>query len=446
MNHMPNPSEKEIIEWWFGSDSRVAGLLGGERSGKSWTTTYMAGGCIDPFKEGLYWIVGPDYYQPRAEFQYLYDAWVKLGVVADVTMPKSHTAPWTMTSVAGCVVTTRSSNDVMKLSSFTVDGWILAEAGQQAFETYTRGLARVSETRGFLILSGTLEKSRPWYEDLYRRWQAPNTLQARFFSLPTWSNVAVYPGGRDDPAIKELESEYPEDLFMERFGAVPQKLHGVVIPEFDYAKHVKHLEVDPDVPVELWMDPGKHVYCVCFVQVIGMFTHVLDVIYERGKIIDDIAVLVQGNRLFQYVEKSRAGVIDIAGKQEHSDRSQVKRWLELAGINLRYRYVFVRTGYEKVRQRLRSTNIHHRPLLYFNDHISHAMSATGKDALGPLAEFSLWRFPEMSEKQNEPPNPIDRNNHMLKALGYGLVDHFGSADDKKHSVKTRKEAYWRDIA
>jgi len=446
MGHELNEIQQPIADWWFNTDVRVMGMLGGERAGKSWMTAYLGGPCIDPFSPGLTWIVGPDYSQARPEFMYLYEAWQNLGLVlGNPSMPLAATVPYSMESVGNHKVLTRSSSDVMRLSSYKVDNYWLVEAGQHPFEAYTRGLGRTSETGGALILSGTIEKGNPWYEDLYRRWQAPNTLGAKFFSLPSWSNTALYPGGREDERIKELEAETPHDQFMERYAALPQKISGVVIPEFEYDKHVKHLEFEEGVPVELWIDPGKHVYCVCFVQVIGMFTHILDVIYERGKIIDGIAAQVMGNKLFQHVDKDRAGVIDIAAKQEHADKSQVQRWRELTGCNLRFKYVHERTGYETVRSRLRDANIHHVPLLYFNDHLSNAMSANRQDALGPLAEFSLWRFPESSQRQNEAGRPVDRNNHMIKAIGYGLVDHFGVYMARPKLRPTKRYAYWAKI-
>jgi len=438
----PNEAQAPIADWWFHTRARVGGVLGGERSGKSWMTQYLASACINPFEPGEYWIVGPDYAQARAEFQYLYDVWSRASLIQVASMPSSRTQPWSMTSLGGTIVSTRSSSDPTRLSSFKINGWMLVEAGQQPFETYTRGLARISETRGFMLLSGTLEKSHSWYEDLYRRWQAPNILGAKFFSLPTWSNTDSYPGGRNDPQILELESEYPPDLFQERFGAVPTKISGVVIPEFDYQTHIKHLDPEQDVPVELWIDPGKHVYCVSFVQVIGLFTHVLDVVYVRGQIIEQVAPTVMANSLFKFVDKERAGVIDIAGKQEHADKSQITRWRELTGCHLRCKYVHERTGWETVRSRLRSANIHHEPLIYFNDHLSNAMTPDRRHALGPLAEFSLWRYPEISERQNEPGRPIDANNHFIKTLAYGLVDHFGVYMEARRYRKARKDPYW----
>ena len=439
----PNRHEAEIEDWWFNSESRVVGILGGERSGKSLESARLAAPCIRPDDVGAeYWIVGPDYNQARPEFSYLYDAFQRGGLIrGESSMPMSGSQAWSFTTNWGAVVRTRSAADVTKLASFSVYGAIMAEAAQNPHEVYMKLLGRVSETRGFLILSGTLEDGLPWYVDLHKRWQGPNILGARSFSLPTWSNIDIYPGGRQDPAIKELEAEYPPDLFMERFGAIPSIHHLAVIPEFNYEKHVKKLEFVPDVPVELWVDPGKTVYAVLFVQNIGLYTHVLDRVYARNKIAQDVIPDVVANPLFQAVDKSSAGVMDFAGNQEHGNKSQIALWKEIANCSFRFQYIPEQVTIDTIRFRLRDTNNYGEPLVFFNSHFTNAKLANGQ-ALDVLAEFDLWRYPARSMKQNEAPGPIDSNNHALKALGYGLVDKFGAHLEKAKLRRGRKTPYW----
>src|SRR5690606_39648731 len=67
-----------------------------------------------------------------------------------------------------------------------------------------------------IFFSGTFEGAYGWYADLWNRWQGPNDDGGKSFSLPTWTNRAVYPGGREDPEIKRQESLMPPDLFQER--------------------------------------------------------------------------------------------------------------------------------------------------------------------------------------------------------------------------------------
>ncbi len=447
MGNTLNPTQEEIASWWFESDSRFCLVLGGERAGKSWLACELALPCIDITKEGEYWIVGPDYQQARQEFLYIYKAF-KDGVNGltlvkpdETSMPVSIASPWSFTTIWGQTFRTRSASDIQKLASFSVSGVIMAEAAQHIYESFLKLMARVSETGGFLILSGTLERGLPWYGDMYTRWQGANDLDARSFSLPTWSNIEVYPGGEDNPRIKELRAEFPEDLFQERFGAKPARRFGLVIPEYDITKHVKKLEVNEKLPVELWMDPGQHCYPVLFVQCDGLVTNVLDRVYARNRIVQDIIPEVMGHPLFKYVDNRNGGIIDNAGKQHQANKSQIELWQEIAGVSLRAHYIRLDDTIQAVRFRLRETNPLHQPLLFFNDHFKNSKTPDGL-AMDVLAEFELWTWPDRGQGRNVPLVPINRNNDAIKAIGYGLVDHYGKNVTKQVSVRGRRLEYF----
>lgn len=438
-----NEKQQEVIDWWLSTDSRFCLLLGGERAGKSRLAALLLALSVDIRVRGEYWVVGPDYLQARPEFTYIYEAFLSRQLVdpQTVSMPVNIAQPWSFTTTTGQKFSTKSSSDITKLASFSVAGIIMAEAAQHVAEVWLKLMGRVSETGGCLILSGTLERGLPWYADLYMRWQGPNELLARSFSLPSWSNTAIYPGGREDKAIKELEAEYPADLFMERFGAEPRKRIGLVLPDFDMKLHVKPLTRDIHVPVELWMDPGQHCYPVLFVQSIGLYTHVLDCIYSRGKIVQDIIPLVMGHPLFQYVDIANGGVIDVAGKQHHANKSQVELWQELAGVSLRSKYVKLDDSIQTLRFRLTSQNVHHEPLLYFNSHLKNTKSPDGTLAMDVLAEPELWKWPDRSGDRNKAVNPVDLNNDAMKAIAYGLVDRYGFSTIRKRQSRGHRRAY-----
>jgi len=445
--HEPNEAQIEIEEWWFNTSARFCLILGGERAGKSYEACKLALPCMNILKPGRYWIVGPDYQQPRQEFQYIYEALKKgdngVSLVVDdsVSMPLNIASPWSLKTIWGQEWMTKSASDIQKLASFSVSGVIMSEAAQHIYESYLKLMGRVSETSGFLILSGTLERGLPWYGDLYSRWQGANELNARSFSLPTWTNTDVYPGGEENPRIKELRSEYPEDLFMERFGAKPMRKTGLVLPEYDHAKHVKHMVVNPELPVELWMDPGQHCYPVLFVQVDGLITNILDCVYSRSKIVHDIIPLVMANPLFKYVKLSSGGIIDNAGQQHNANHSQVELWQKIAGVSLRSQYCRLDDTIQAIRFRLQETNPLHQPLLYFNDHLKNTKSPNGL-ALDLLAEPELWVWPDRSPGRNEALTPTDKNNDGMKAIGYGLIDHFGAHISKPVSVRSRRREYY----
>lgn len=438
-------AQQEVEDWFLSVDSRFLLILGGERAGKSKKAAKLAAKCMNLEKAGRYWLVGPDYKQARPEFLYLYQ-WFK-GANPCLVEPRSESMPnddaqsWSFRTIWGATIETRTSANVQTLASFSVDGVIMCEAAQQIHEAFLKLMGRISETGGFLILAGTLERGLPWYGDLYRRWQGPNHLNAKSFSLPAWTNTAIYPGGYDDPRMVELRGEYPEDLFMERFGAQPRRTTGLVLPEFDMTQHVRHLKVDPALPVELLIDPGQHCYAVLFAQFDGLVCNVLDRVYRRGQIAQNIIPEVMGHPLFKYVDPARSGVIDIAGTQHHANYSQVELWQQIGGCALRAQYNLLDKTINTLRFRLLSTNPKHAPLIYFNSHMTNAKTPDGY-ALDVLAEPELWEWPNRTENRNLARNPMDKNNDAMKALGYGLIDRYGGYVEKKIAVRGRRRAYW----
>jgi hypothetical protein len=423
LDYTPNAAQRSITDWWFTGDDRFCLICGGERAGKSLTSVALMLPLMD-IEGATFWIVGPDYSQARVEFQYLHDALSDAGLLeGEPSMPQSGSQPWSMRTKWGATIQTRTSSDIAKLASFRVHGFLMVEAAQQLYEVWLKLSARVAETRGFGILSGTLESGLPWYADMLRRWKGDNEEGGKSFSLPTWSNVNVFPGGRDDAEIKRLEATYPGDLFLERFGAEPQGYHGSVLPEFSHERHVKRLERVDGMPIEIWADPGTNCYCVLFVQYVKPFAYVLDRVYDRGAIDHEVIEKVKAHPYFQFVPKAKdgrvGGVIDIAAKQRgQGGRSQLQLWQELAGISLEQKYIFENDTIEVLRLHLKGDES--GPWLLFNSHMQNLRAPDGT-ALDVLAEPELWRWPERGWKQNQARRPIDSNNHAMKAIAYGLI-------------------------
>ena len=451
LGYAPNPAQKEITDWYHNSDAQFALICGGEGAGKSLTSVALMMPCIS--KPGKYWLVGPDYLQPRAEFEYLHQAFSELGMVADASMPTNPASPWILETKPiphpdpgqrpGPVeIETKTAYNVARLASFEVAAWLMCEAAQQENGAWLKLLGRSMRQRGaggFGILSGTLEQGLPWYEDILKRWKGPNPMGARSFSLPSWSNEVLYPGGYNDPKMIALRTApgMTEDYFLERYGAIPRRVKGAVLPEFDMGTHVKTLAPAEGVPVELAIDPGKNAYAILFLQSIGLVTYVLDRIYTRGKIIHDLIPEVKANPLFALVDKSHAGVIDFAGHQELGQKSQVQLWKEMAGCSLRFRYIPEDMTIQTLRYRFGVANPSEQPLVYFNSHLTNLKAPDGT-ALDVLAEPELWRWPDKGPKQNERRRPVDANNHAMKALGYYLVDRYGASVERPKLKKAQR--------
>lgn len=476
MGYDPNTTQANIIRQIINNDVRFALICGGERAGKSITSVAISLIFIDPTRQQgdfTYWIVGPDYAQARAEFAYFHKSLSALGMVDKVSMPETKTQPWIMHLVFGdgdwkATIETRTSSDISKLASFTVHGVLMVEAAQQTNDVWLKLRGRVAETRGWIILSGTLENGLPWYADMLERWEAPNDEQGQSFSLPTWSNTAIFPLGKRDPEIRQLRRTYPRDLFDERFGAKPRKKRGLVVPEFDFKKNVKALEFDPLKPVELFIDPAQHTYAVWFAQKHNQYIHVLDEVYEHGLTIYQIIPLVKMSPYWKYVT---GGVIDVAGTQRHANKSQVQIWHEKTGKSLRFKKwpldVLITTtrayvaGWANpdsiINMEIQSSDETEAdwedrdeefdplaglvPNVYFNTNLKTGVSPDNL-AVEPLSEFSLWRWPRISDNSSNPKEPIDRNNDAIKALGYGLLDWYGPYTQKIATRTIQKQKYW----
>jgi hypothetical protein len=201
--------------------SLVRLVAGGERAGKS----LLAGAEVAAaaLTSPLIWIVGSDYSQARAEFRYAHDALKKIKAIAHTSMPGD--GRWEMRLRSGAIVTTKSSEDVIKLGGEAPSLTVMAEAAQQDYDTFRRLFGRTAEARargdGALLATGTFERGRRFYAELWRQFQGPNAFNGKSWSLATWTNTAVFPGGRDDPAIKSIEAGLSPDQFRERFGGEP---------------------------------------------------------------------------------------------------------------------------------------------------------------------------------------------------------------------------------
>lgn len=236
--------------------SLVVFCAGGERAGKS----LLAGATLaaEALTSPLLWVVGSDYAQTRAEFKYAHAALQKIKAVASASMPSD--GRWEMRLKTGAVVTTKSAEDVIKLGSEAPSGIVMAEAAQMDFETFRRLFARTAEARargdGWLLATGTFEKGRRWYTELFRQFRSPNPWAGRSYSLPTWSNTAVFPGGRDDPAIKSIEAGLSSDQFRERFGGEPVAHEDQVFRSESVDKCIGPLG-QPDGWVTIGLDLGR---------------------------------------------------------------------------------------------------------------------------------------------------------------------------------------------
>jgi hypothetical protein len=327
-------------------------------------------------------------------------------------------------------VRTVSGSKPQKIARVAPDGIVGCEVATWTSELWWRVIARLGEKRGWLWASGSFESSTDWLSAVWKDWQFAE--DSRSYDIPSWTNSMVYPGGRQDPEIVALQDKLPEHLFSERIAGRPAPPQGTVYAEASRKQHVRDVEYDPALPVEVAIDPGTAgAYAVLAMQVVGNEIRVVDELYERGFTHDDA---IREVRKRPWGAKLSTGVIDgWGGTQHHGHKSALEVWRE-HGVKLRPRRVKPVDGIIRTKTFLRSDGRH-----------MHTLVVSPK-AKGLLSEWGLgasvfpgtgpWLYKLDAEGNPLREMPEQRNNHASTALYFWLVDQFGYV----HKSRKRKDA------
>ncbi len=433
---MPTRAQQELIftklgyrpsdEQWavHASAARIRLVAGGERGGKSYSS---ANDYLSRFWETpLLWLVAADYERTRAEFDYICEGFDKLGIGYNATKQVN---PGEINVQGGFKICTVSAKDPRRIAMVAPDGVLGCEASQLDYETYLRLRGRIAEHRGWILLSGTFESSLGWYPSSYLRWRAPNNENAASFSLPTWSNLAIFPGGRQDPEILALEADCSKEWFLERYGGVPCPPKGLVFDEFRNEIHAGiggDFEYDAAYSVYPWVDPGfDHYYAVLAAQKKGDDIYIIDEIYERGLITSQVVTIAQQKPWWKSVA---TGAIDVAGTQHQAMAPPAEVWLKEGKVSLRSQRIKIVDGIERVKSLLRVNPITNRPRLFVNARCRGLISELGGCANPHTDRQEVYKWKTDKDGNVLGDQPEDKNNDACKALCYGTVDLIGFAN------------------
>ena len=427
----PTNEQVAILE----SPYRFNLVAGGEQAGKSMVASkYLLGRFMETEEPGLYWLVAADYERTRAEFEYLVQDFATLGILKQAS---KRVDPGYIVLADGTRIETKSAKDPRTLAMRAPHGILGCEASQLDMETFFRLRGRCAPKRGWMFLAGTFEGSLGWYPQMFTAWAAGADPEAKAYSLPSWTNKYLYPGGREDPEIQRLKEVASDDFYMERIEGKPSPPKGLVFPEFRPDAHVVDVEYVPDVPVHLWMDPGyAGGYAVEVVQVQGEQIQVIDEIYEVGLVTDEIIDIAKSRPWWPDV---KFGVIDIAGNQHQAMAAPAEVWLQQAGLYLSSQKVKINEGTERLKGWLKIDPRTHAPRIVFSPKCIGIMSEFGM-APNPFdGQTRAYRWKTDREGNIVGDTPEDKYNHGVKAIIYGLIDRFGYSYVQGHDrIKVRR--------
>lgn len=417
-------------------EKRFILVAGGDQSGKSLGAGNFVAVrhfWVDPSKEAevgkakLYWLVAADYQRTRREFGYISENFGKLGMLKSVT---SRVDPGRIELTDGTVIETHSAQDPRTLAMYAPDGVVVCEASQIDMEIFMRLRTRVGPSRGWMYLSGSFEATNPWYPSVFESWKIGRE-DAQSFSLPTWDNRWLFPGGRNDPEILKMQRESSDQYFMERIAGIPMPPRGLVFPEFRTELHVKEsIPFIPDLPVYLAIDPGTiGGYAVEVIQIVSGAVHIFDEVYERDKGTSEIIDICRRLSWWKNVA-STGSVVDVAGLYRQGASIPVSEiWQKEAGLptglHLAGQKIKVVDGIERLRTFLKPHPITHLPNLFIDQKCRGIISEFG-GCLNPFdQQMRTYKWLVDKEGNAYGAEPDNKYNHGIKAISYFLVDHFG---------------------
>ena len=433
----PTAEQAEILA----SERRFILVAGGEQAGKSVVASLFlirkyfemmavrsgegSAGVTRPDDEArpqrppLYWLVGATYGETQREFRYLEEWFGALNMVEESTKGVD---PGRIVLSDGTRIETKSGVDHRTLSKESPDGIIGCEASQLDSTVFNRMRGRVTARNGWLFLAGTFESSVGWYPQLFKAWRQGGP-DRRSFSLPSWTNRNLYPGGRDDAQLAALQADSTDDFFMERIAGRPVPPKGLVVPEIRPDVHVRDVSYVPGLPVRLAIDPGyAGAYAVEVLQYIDGREIIVDEIYERGLVTEEIIAMAQSRPWWPDVE---SGVIDVAGYQHHSMAAPAEAWLEEGNVSLSAGRVSINDGTQRLRSFLKVPASDRVPKLLIGSHCKGILSELGVTPNPFDGQTRPYRWKTDREGNVVGRVPEDRYNHAIKAVIYHLVDKYG---------------------
>lgn len=379
--------------------------------------------------------MGPDYEQATPEFDYMVDMLAQLGAFKsprDVSRPKI--GKCTAITKSGQIIETKTSAEIQKLASKAPDGVIMCEAAQHSYMSYLKCVGRVAERRGWLILCGTFEGSSNWYADLFDEWAVDNPEGGIAFSLPSWGNTFVYPGGRNDPEILQLERALRRvpGLFEERIAATPVPPIGLVFREFRRSIHISEdAKYDSRLPVYLAIDPsdGSAPYAVGAYQFKACKcgphsedrieqAYCIDEIYETGKNAEEVIREAQHRPWWRNV---KGGAIDVEAPDDK------KRWLAFGKVPLKAAKIPQLHGIRRLKSFLHY-DVDEKGLITNYPHLMFNVNCEGIQY-----EFRKYKRKDPKDEDAIPAEvpPRDQPNHHIKAAWYLLVARYGFVKGRK---------------
>jgi hypothetical protein len=381
------------------------------------------------------WIIGPEYTDCEKEFRIVYDMFKKLDIdqVSTRFLNNVENGSMVIKTRWGFTLECRSAKHPDSLVGEGLDFVLLAEAGRhkrKMWGDYVR--PALSDKRGWSLASGVPEgaSENSLLYSLFMRGKDPTKRSWWSISVPSWTNLIVFPGGRNDPEILEAEDDLTEDEFKRQYGAEFVDSVGRVMKEWDDDVHIGDFEYDRKMELYAAVDYGYTNDWVWLWIQVDVWRNVYVIGEHRFTLRDTEDIARREFKEHPLLGKLQA----IYGPPaEPDDNTVLARTLNVAvrnntGGEIRNRLALIRSALKP------------RPFHLPDDHPEKLPALRVDRSCGRL----IWemregyRWPEnRSEAKNDSEIPLDKDNHGPEALGRFYKGHMEKFEQTRRARQGR---------
>ncbi len=302
------------------------------------------------------------------------------------------------------------------------------------------------------------------------------TLEWSFASYPMWENTAKFPGGADDPEIRNLRRSMDADKFLQEVAAVSMPSLELVYPQFRADVHVRRVPVNETLPVQLGIDPstGVNTYAVTAFQDLKTRVHQVGEFGQKGVLAEevieacsrmkwwprvDFAVMdsaaIYDLRIWQQHPLVKFDVVSVKKPKVEERFAVIREWLldpaEYDELLMGSRKaVMVEHGYQGRWEDLAPEDkaeieVYARSAIEAKDLAKCSRFFVDHSCVGTVDEYLRYKYQRRKDSSlNFPERPRDADDHFVDASGYWfwMVKRYDAVD---RVVDREREPYAFDV-
>jgi len=350
------------------------------------------------WKEGLSWIVAPDYPMAQNAMGQFRQACMEAHPKLIIQEFKGNNPRFLLRNVKGgspYVVEIKSAHNPDSLRGFRLDYAWLDEAAMYPREAWDLIQPCIATTGGQFFITTTPRGPKNWvYEDIYVPWEQGKRSYAVFHA--TSSQNAYF----NSDILKDLKSKYTHEKIEQELEGKFVSFQGLVYKDFSYERDTVDLKDIPIGEADRWVagvDWGYDDPFVClWLALISGTWYLVDEHYMSGEIVENHCKIIAANPLTEHVDR-----IWCDGKRPENRKE----------LGMRLRKAALEASHKPSD---RMAGVEHLAAIFKNQKLKIA-----KHCVHTLDEIQSYTWKDRGERDSHD-KPVTDNDHTMDALRYAM--------------------------